>query len=192
MLPPGVRHQVRFCVQTILSKTPRYVETISKARTLRLCCTKLADSGIIGSVRREHLISRYEHNFRGWRVTAKRQGKRFVRYFSDRPNGRNAAFRAARAYRDKLMARLPWPTKVKRKYVLNRTGVVGVCITVERTRAGRLMRRYVASWSRRDGSRGKASFSIRLYGKEEAFALAVQARRTALKRLGVKSDYLFD
>jgi hypothetical protein len=144
-------------------------------------------------VAREHLISRYEHNhFHGWRVTTKRQGKRFVRYFSDKLTGRNAALRAARTYRDELTARLPWPTKVKRKYVLNRTGVVGVALTTERTRSGKLMRRYVASWSRRDGSRGKASFSIRMYGKKEAFSLAVQARIAVLKQLGVKNNELFN
>ena len=33
---------------------------------------------------REYLIRRYEHNyFRGWVVSTKRRGKRFVRYFSD-------------------------------------------------------------------------------------------------------------
>jgi hypothetical protein len=59
-------------------------------------------------MRYEHLIERIEHNyFRGWRVATKRQGKRFVRYFSDKPKGRNAALRAARAYRDELTARLP-------------------------------------------------------------------------------------
>ena len=144
-------------------------------------------------MRREHLILRYEHNqFRGWRVTTKRQGKRFIRYFSDKPLGRNAALRAARAYRDQLIARLPWPTKVKQKYILNKTGVIGVALTRERTRSGKLARRYVASWSRRDGSRGKASFSTRMYGRKEAFSLAVQARRAALKQLGVKNNDLFN
>jgi hypothetical protein len=148
---------------------------------------------VMKSAHSEYLIHRYEHNhFRGWQVSTKRQGKRFVRYFSDKPKGRNAALRAARAYRDEVTARLPRPSKVKRTYVLNRTGVVGVCLTVERTRGARLIRRYVASWSLLDGRRGKASFSTRLYGKKQAFGLAVQARKAALKQLGVKSDHPFD
>ncbi len=37
----------------------------------------------------EWLIQRYEHNhFRGWQVATKRKGKRFMRYFSDRPYDR--------------------------------------------------------------------------------------------------------
>ena len=41
---------------------------------------------------REHLIRRYEPNyFRGWVVSTKRRGKRFVRYFSDQARGRVAA-----------------------------------------------------------------------------------------------------
>ena len=38
-------------------------------------------------MRREPLIRRVEHNcFRGWCVGTKRQGKRFVRYSSDKLN----------------------------------------------------------------------------------------------------------
>jgi len=78
-------------------------------------------------VKRQHLIARYEHNyFRGWVVAIKRQGKRFTRYFSDRPNGRSTALQKARAFRDKLVSELPWPTKIKRKDVRNTTGVIRV------------------------------------------------------------------
>lgn len=112
-------------------------------------------------MKRERLIRRYEHNhFRGWVVATKRRGKRFVRYFSDRTDG---------------ISKLPWPTKTKRTNVRNKTGVIGVARVKERTRSGKIMRRYVASWSRRDGTRGKATFSIGLYGEEEAFKLAVRA-----------------
>lgn len=135
--------------------------------------------------RREYLVQRYEHNyFVGWKVGTKRQGKKFARYFSDRPHGRAAALRAAREYRDKLVSRLPWPHKVKRQYVLNRTSVIGVALVTERTRSGKLWRRYVASWPTRTGQRGKASFSVSFYGKGEAFRLAVKARKEGLLALG--------
>jgi hypothetical protein len=62
----------------------------------------------------DYLIQRYEHNnFKGWQVCTKRRGKRFTRYFSDRPQGKRKALRDARAFRDKLVARLPYPTKSK-------------------------------------------------------------------------------
>ena len=101
----------------------------------------------------EHLIQRYEHNyFHGWVVTAKRKGKRFTRYFSDTPLGRRKAFRAARAFRDKLVSKLSPPTKIKRRYIRNTTGVIGVARVKERT----------------------------LYGEKEAFRLAVSCRRAGL------------
>ena len=72
---------------------------------------------------RERLIQRYEHNYSGWVVTTKRRGRRFRRYFSDQPKGRRNALRAARAFRDNLVAQLPRPTKIKRTDVRNTTGV---------------------------------------------------------------------
>ena len=130
----------------------------------------------------EPLIQRHEHNyFQRWVVTAKRKGKRFTRYFSDTPLGRRNAFRAARAFRDKLVSKLPPPTKIKRRYVRNTTGVIGVARVKEHTRSGRLLVRYVASWPKRNGKRGKASFSVGLYGEQEAFRLAVSSRREGLK-----------
>jgi len=130
----------------------------------------------------ERLIRRYEHNyFQGWVVTAKRKGKRFTRYFSDSRFGRRKAFRAARAFRDRLVSKLPPPTKIKRRYVRNTTGVIGVARVKERARSGRRFVRYVASWPKRDGKRGKATFSIGLYGEKEAFRLAVSARCAGLQ-----------
>ena len=85
---------------------------------------------------KDDLILRYKHNyFRGWRVRAKRRGRCFTRYFSDHPQGRREALRAARVFRDKLMARLPPPTKIKikRTDIRNTTGVIGVA-SVKRAR----------------------------------------------------------
>src|SRR4030095_10543893 len=98
----------------------------------------------------EHLIGRYEHNyFRGWVVSAKRRGRRWARYFSDRPQGRAEALRRARAYRRELLEALPTPPKIKRRYVRNTTGVIGVARVKERTRSGNWMLRYVATWPSR-------------------------------------------
>src|SRR5688572_29277771 len=77
--------------------------------------------------RRHRNVYRYEHNFfRGWVVSVKRAGARHGRYFSDSAHGsRGAALEAALVYRNKLLAALPMPSKVKKSYVLNKTGVVG-------------------------------------------------------------------
>lgn len=131
--------------------------------------------------RHEKNIRRYEHNyFYGWVVSIKRAGHRWVTYFSDGLGGRMGALRQAREHRDKLLAVLPRPTKIKRTYVRNTTGVVGVARVKERTRAGNLMVRYVASLPRRNARAGKASFSIGLYGEAQARRLAISARRLAV------------
>jgi hypothetical protein len=128
----------------------------------------------------EHLIRRYEHNyFRGWVVSAKRRGRRWVRYFSDRPHGRAKALGRARAYRRELLEALPLPTKIKRRYVRNTTGVIGVARVKERTRSGNWMLRYVATWpSPTNACRSaKATFSVALYGEAGAKRRAVRARQ---------------
>ena len=129
----------------------------------------------------DRLIRRYEHHyFHGYVVATKRGSKRWVRYFSDKPDGRAAALRRAREYRDVLLAGLPRPTKLKRICRTNLTGVIGVARVKESTRGGRPFVRYVASWPRDGRSRGKASFSVALYGEAEARRLAVKARRTGV------------
>jgi AP2 domain len=136
--------------------------------------------------KRERLIRRYEHHyFTGWVVAVKRRGDRWVRYFSDKPHGRGAALQAARAFRESLLATLPPPTKAKRQYSRNTTGVVGVARVKERTRAGRPFCRYVASWPRLDGRVGRATFSIAKHGEAKARRNAIRARNAGLAELGL-------
>jgi hypothetical protein len=135
-------------------------------------------------VRRERLIRRYEHNhFRGWVFATKRRGRKWVKYFSDKPHGRAEALHRARRYRDELLRQLPPATKVKRTYVRNTTGEIGVALIKDRTRSGRVIWRYVAQWPTREGRRAKATFSVALYGKRKAFQLAISARRQGLTAL---------
>ena len=126
----------------------------------------------------EPLIGRIDHNFfHGFGVRIKRGAERWSKYFSDKPAGRAAALRRAQEYRDRLVARLPPPTKLKRTNVANRTGVIGVVFMRERTRAGNRSERYIALWPIKGGGRVKRSFSVAKYGKREAFRMAVAARR---------------
>jgi len=55
----------------------------------------------------------------------------------------------------------------------------------EYSRSGKLTVRYVASWPERNGDRGKATFSVGLYGENEALRLAVVSRRAGLRELGI-------
>ena len=135
----------------------------------------------------EYLVRRYEHNyFRGWVVGTQRQGKQYQRYFSDKPHGPRESLRTAGVFRDKLLARLPPPTKIKRTDIRNTTEVIAVASVKERTRSGTLIVRYVASWPTRSGKRGNASFSVGLYGQKQAFTLAVSARRAGLRDFKIR------
>jgi hypothetical protein len=127
-------------------------------------------------------IRRYEHHgFRGWVVSAMRRGERHLRYIGDGPAGRAASFLKALAYRDRLLARLPPLNKIKRRYVLSKTGVVGVTLGVERMQSGSLFQRYVANWPTRKG-RAFKSFSVAKYGAREARRLAEEARARGLEQ----------
>jgi len=132
-----------------------------------------------------HLIRRYEHNyFTGWVVAAKRDCRRYpAKYFSDKPDGRRVALARAKEYRDELLATLPKPHKLKRTYRTNTTGVVGVARVKERTRAGNIAVRYVATWPIRHRTgykRAKITFSVSLYGEAGAKSRAIQARRAGV------------
>lgn len=133
---------------------------------------------------REYLIKRVDHNyFHGFVVVTKRQGRIWSKYFSDKAGGRAASRSRARAYRDRLLRRLPPPTKIKRRYARNTTGVIGVALVHERTRSGNRVWRYRVSWPLRHGGTGRASFSVPKYGKQEARRRAIAARTEGLAKL---------
>jgi hypothetical protein len=93
-----------------------------------------------------------------------------MKYFSDKPHGRLEALRRARQYRDALLRRLPPATKVKRTYVRNTTGKIGVALVKDRTRSGSVIWRYVAQWPTRECGRAKATFSGRALWQEQSAA----------------------
>jgi hypothetical protein len=139
----------------------------------------------------DYLIRRIDHHhFHGWLVSVTRRGKRLQKYFSDSPDGRTAALRQAREFRDTLLATLPPPTRIKRTFVLNKTGIIGVTFARERTRRGTIVWRYSASWPTRGGKRAKASFSVARYGKAAARRMAIQARQDGLRREGMDASLI--
>ncbi|MGH9894967.1 MAG: AP2/ERF family transcription factor [bacterium] len=58
----------------------------------------------------------------------------------------------------------------------------------DRTRAGKVVWRYIASWPTRDGKRGKVTFSVARYGRAEARRLAIQARQEGLQQEGAQAS----
>lgn len=118
-----------------------------------------------------------------WSVRIKRRGKVWARHFADGLQGPEASLARARAWRDKMLKRVPPFTKLKSRFTLNRTGKIGVAFTTERQRNGRTFQRYVAGWPGPAGEHRKASFSIAKYGKQEAFRLATEARDKGVAEL---------
>jgi len=118
-----------------------------------------------------------------WTVRIKRRGKVWSRQFADGLEGPAASLARARAWRGKMLKRVPPFTKLKTRFAPNRTGKVGVAFTTERQRNGRILQRYVATWPLQVGERRKATFSITKYGKQEALRLAAEARDKGVAEL---------
>lgn len=125
-----------------------------------------------------------------WLVTVQRRGQIYHRHFTDGVyGGKRKALDKAKVYRDGLLASLVPFTRleicrIKKKN--NRSGVSGVTRidTRERNRAQIIHRRYwLAQWPIGDGKAQMKKFSIKEYGEQGAFRLAVRARQEALKSL---------
>lgn len=127
----------------------------------------------------------------GWLVTIQRRGVIHRKHFSDGVfGGRQKSFSAAKAYRDEVIAENPpfslreYSNIVKKN---NRSGVVGVCrYCASETREMPEDKQrwfWVASWPLPDGKRKRVKFSVKKYGEEGAFKMALKARKDALKAL---------
>lgn len=120
----------------------------------------------------------------GWQVRFQCRGKTTTKYFSDNLfGGQRKALLAAKNYRDSL-------EKVSRKYsvrelsrvpsVRNRSGVVGVRRHKQVDLRGDYEFHYwfwVAQWTDGHGRRKTRSFAVGVFGEDEAFRLAKEARR---------------
>lgn len=139
--------------------------------------------GILAPVPREY---RHVHRDKdcGWQVQLRRRGRLHKAWFGDRGDPR-AALQRALAWRDKMIEALPPARKFKLSYSRNTTGVVGVHLSRDRSRRSRrrFSLRYAATWNDEHGRTRKRSFSVAKYGPRKARALAIQARREALKKL---------
>ena len=125
----------------------------------------------------EPLIRRHDHHhFHGWVVTIVRGDLKLQQYFSDKPHGRAASLRAARTWRDTQLDRLPLPVKLKRTFIRNTTGIIGVTLVRDVNKKGKVLERFAASIPLAAGGHQKRSFAIGKYGRREALRLAIEAR----------------
>ncbi|HLF28140.1 MAG TPA: AP2 domain-containing protein [Anaerolineae bacterium] len=138
------------------------------------------------TTRKHKSISRMDHsqkNTHGWYVRVAFKGKIHSHFFSDASHrGKRLALKAALAWRDDTERALGKP-RTERSVVAasprNRTGVIGVRRTTKaRTRDGRKVSPvYEVTWRPASGLLHRTTFSIRKYGKEEAFRRACAFRK---------------
>ena len=126
-----------------------------------------------------------------WRISLSRNGRRFVRNFTDRKHGDGQqALHAARIYRDQILRENP---PISRKEFCsirrsnNKSGTTGVCSYSKRyeRRDGSINEKWYweASWPNRVGESTRKLFSVDRYGEEKARQMAIRTRQEALASL---------
>jgi hypothetical protein len=123
-------------------------------------------------------------------VVISRKRKTYFRSFSDRTyGGKNKALAAAKRYRDEILSKYPPMTLRAYCSILkrnNKSGISGVCryvINENDPKGGEPRPYWIARWSPAPRKSKLKKFSVKKYGEEEAFRLAVLARKRALKQL---------
>lgn len=126
----------------------------------------------------------------GFEVRFMRRGYVFEKLFSDAVyGGKRKALAAAREYRDELEAEYPHYSRkevARIKSERNTSGVVGVRLSEEtddRWPSKPVYLYWVAQWSPSPGVRKTKRFSVNKYGEEEAFRLALAARRKGVREM---------
>lgn len=110
----------------------------------------------------------------GWYVRVQFKGKNHPKFFSDLLHGgRERSLQAAIAWRDATEKKIGKPRTNSKIFTVGRTntGIVGV-------RFDERLNRYEVSWVTPLGKHGKTSVSIRKHGKQRAFAIACEKRKT--------------
>jgi hypothetical protein len=120
----------------------------------------------------------------GYLVRVMRKGKLHSEYFADQDHGgKRKALAASRKHRDSLEKKLKGYTskQLSKKVRSNNTsGVPGVRYVEEVDRRWASQPKYgywIAQWSPRKGVRKTKRFSVDKYGDDEAYRLAVRARK---------------
>ena len=118
----------------------------------------------------------------GWQTRLQRRGVKYAKYFADgRHGGRDIALEAARLWRDLLLKKFidDELARVCAPSTRNSSGVVGVSKVKVVASNGHVYHFWQATWSPSPGHRRGIRFSVKKYGDEKAFRLAVQSRNAA-------------
>lgn len=128
-----------------------------------------------------------DKTYGGWQVRFQRRGVKTDKFFSDIGyGGKRAALQAAKELRDSLeasTAKLTVAEKSTEPSIRNRSGIVGVRMHQQKDRRGDTEYQYwywIAQWTDGRGRRRTRSFSVHRHGEEEAFQMAVKARKQGL------------
>jgi len=127
----------------------------------------------------------------GYLVRVMRKGKRASQFFADDDSGgKRKALVAAKEYRDFLEQKMRGYTakQLSQKERSNNTsGIVGVRRVDEtdyRWESEPTYGYWVAQWSPKKGVRKTKRYSVEKYGEDEAYRLAVQARKRGVASMG--------
>lgn len=116
----------------------------------------------------------------GFYVRITHRGRTTQKFFPDKASGgKGKAQTLARAYRDKVFARLPKVRReaaARRRKRIKQSGVTGVTHVVSKSTTGTIYSYWQAAWVVR-GSRKTAKFSISRYGEKKALEMAKRAKR---------------
>jgi len=120
----------------------------------------------------------------GWQVRLQRRGIKYAKFFSDSLyGGAQASLIGAQQWRDQLIQELESKVQSRARICTrsarNSSGVVGVSKISVISANGVTYQFWQATWSPRPGKRCCVKFSIKRYGDNEAFDMAVQARTDA-------------
>ncbi|HRQ88336.1 MAG TPA: hypothetical protein PLA50_06035 [Bacteroidia bacterium] len=131
-------------------------------------------------------IDQPEKKNHGFYVRITHRGKGHQKYFPDKSLGGKAkALKAARAYRDALLSKMPKYKReaaAKKKRRIKQSGVVGVTHVVSKSAKDKVYEYWQAAWLDTERRRRTAKFSISRYGDDKALEMAKKARRDGLRK----------
>lgn len=126
----------------------------------------------------------------GWFVRGYKNKKTFSKLFSDKKcGGKFKALEKAKKFRNSLRKKLskipqkPRPRRLVLSDTRNKTGILGVSRTKRKTSSGKTAEAFSVTWRPEKGIQKCTSFSIKKYGRNRAFNLAVKFRRQKMREI---------
>lgn len=164
-----------------------HVVESEKSRQTYSNVNHLADLPFMSQNQNRNLTRLERKTTGGYLLRMMRQGYMYTQFFSDREyGGKRKSVLAARKVRDELESELKGYTSkdiAKRERSNNTSGIVGVRLVEEtdpRWESKPKYQYWVAQWSPSKGTRRTKRFSVDKYGYDEAYRLALKARKAGV------------